>query len=400
MQRVIIILALFFAGIISNMDAQMSPHMFGKGIQVTGKDSSFHIKFGFRFQNLFTSEWNTTDGSFGDAQLNFLVRRARFKFDGFVHSKKLEYKFELGLSNRDIAGGDDPQFGNTSRIILDAYLDWNFYKNWSIRFGQGKLPGNRERVISSSSLQFVDRSRLNSRYNLDRDVGIQIRHNNKLGPNFVIKEIFALSQGKGRNVTAGNSGGLDYTFRLEMLPFGEFASKGDYVGSAIKKEAQPKLSVGLTYDINTGNVRQRGQNGGFILNSDGELTGKTLKAIFADLMFKHQRISIMGEYVHKFTSDDSPFVQDEQSNVIGTLYTGTGLNLSGGYMFKNNWEVALRYTALNPDDGVANGEKEYTLGLSKFIVEHKLKIQSDIGFRNVDVSDNTLVFRLQTEIHF
>ena len=37
--------------------------------------------------------------------------------------------------------------------ILDAYLKWNFYKNFEIWAGQTKLRGNRERVISSQNLQ-------------------------------------------------------------------------------------------------------------------------------------------------------------------------------------------------------------------------------------------------------
>ena len=49
-------------------------------------------------------------------------------------------------------------------------------KNFEIWFGQGKLPGNRERVISSGNLQQVDRSLLNSLFTIDRDFGFQLRH--------------------------------------------------------------------------------------------------------------------------------------------------------------------------------------------------------------------------------
>ena len=58
--------------------------------------------------------------------------------------------------------------------LFGCFIQYNFYKNLSIKLGQGKLPGNRERVISSGNLQFVDRSRLNSRFNIDRDFGAQL----------------------------------------------------------------------------------------------------------------------------------------------------------------------------------------------------------------------------------
>jgi phosphate-selective porin OprO and OprP len=35
--------------------------------------------------------------------------------------------------------------------VLDAVAKWNFAENFSLWFGQAKLPGNRERVISSQT---------------------------------------------------------------------------------------------------------------------------------------------------------------------------------------------------------------------------------------------------------
>lgn len=398
MRKIILLFSLLI--LFGGVHAQVSPHKFGKGIQVYGQDSSFYLRFGFRFQNLFTTEWTSTDGSLTDPSANFLVRRSRLKFDGYAYSPKLKYKLELGLTNRDIGGGDDPEFGNASRIILDAYIVWNFYKNFSIKVGQAKLPGNRERVISSANLQFVDRSRLNSRYNIDRDMGVQLLHHFNPGGNFIVKEVFSFSQGEGRDITVGNIGGFDYTFRVEFLPFGNFASSGDYVGSAIKKEPKPKFALGITYDVNDGAVKERGQLGSFIQDAAGDYFGKTLQTVFVDFMYKHQNFSMMGEFAHKKTSDGISDVFDGQNNNIGTFFTGTGLVLQAGYMMPKNWEIAARYNTLNPDEGVSNDEKEYTLGLSKYIVEHKLKVQSDVTYRNTTDRDNKLFYRVQMDIHF
>ena len=384
-----------------DVQSQVSPHKFGKGIHVYGQDSTFHLRFGFRFQNLFTTEFTSVDGSLEDASANFLVRRARLKFDGFAFSPKLKYKMELGLSNRDIGGGSGPETNRASRLILDAFITWNFYKNFSLKVGQGKLPGNRERVISSGNLQFVDRSRVNSRFNIDRDYGIQILHHFKPGKgDFLIKEVFSLSQGEGRNLTSGNIGGLDYTFRVELLPFGTFQSSGDYIGSAIKYEIKPKLSIGVTYDINDGAVKERGQLGSFIQDASGSYIGKTLQTVFVDFMYKHKNFSMMGEFAHKKTSDDDPLVFDDASTLIGTFFTGSGYVLQAGYMMPKNVELAFRYTTITPDETVSDDEKEYTLGLSKYIVGHKLKVQSDLTYRDREISNDKLFWRIQMDIHF
>ncbi len=401
--------------IAQGVSAQYNPKKFGKGINIVGKDSTFTMRFGVRFQTLMAANWDVRNDDFGyveDLSSNFLIRRSRFKFDGYAFTPKLKYKMEFGLTNRDIGGGIDSEHNNAPRFILDAFVDWNFYGNFSLKAGQAKLPGNRERVISSANLQLVDRSRLNSRFNIDRDMGVQLKHHFKIGNNFIVKEVAALTQGEGRNLTADNIGGYDYTFRVEMLPFGKFQSKGDYVGAAIKREEKPKLALGFTYDINDRAARERGQGGSFIYNEDGSYgNAKTLNTVFADLMFKYKGLSIMAEYANKTTADGEINVYDnvDTSLVVGTYYVGTGLNVQAGWMFKNNVEVTGRYTMITPEVGVSNNETEYTLGLSKYFVGHKLKVQTDLSYREKGFANSTapnggkddiLFWRLQMDIHF
>jgi phosphate-selective porin OprO/OprP len=124
-----------------------------------------------------------------------LIRGSRLKFDGFAYSPKLKYKVELGLSNRDQSGAS-AYTSNAPRYILDALLKWSFSGNFVLWFGQTKLPGNRERIISSANLQQVDRSLLNSRFTIDRDMGFQLRHHFNLTDTFLVKEMFSMAQGE------------------------------------------------------------------------------------------------------------------------------------------------------------------------------------------------------------
>jgi len=164
---------------ITKINAQLTVPKFGKGLQITAVDSSFYLKLGFRFQTLMQHDWDMpSEGSstFEDHNSRLFIRRSRLKFSGWALSPKLKYKAELALSNRDNGGGNSSQFSNAANTILDASIEWNFHKNMKLWFGQGKLPGNRERVISSGNLQFVDRSRLNSRFTTDRDVAIMLKN--------------------------------------------------------------------------------------------------------------------------------------------------------------------------------------------------------------------------------
>lgn len=392
----LVVIALFSATI----NAQIEVGEFGKGINVTGKNESFSMNLGFRFQTLMTTDWTVNNddlSQIGDFKPNFLIRRSRIKMKGHVYSPKLTYKVELALSDRDIAVSNSEPLVDT-RIILDAVFKWNFYKNFSLWGGQTKLPGNRERVVSSANMQLVDRSILNSRFNIDRDLGIQLRNHNTIG-NMVVKQVFAISKGEGRNMRSANLGGLEYTGRVEVLPFGNFTSKGDYIGGAIKREKKPKLALGFTYDLNERAVKNRGNMGSFIRDAQGDYHGKNVYTFFADMMFKYQGWSVMAEYADRWTNGNDPLVYNGDA-VIGKIFTGKALNVQGGYMFKNNVEISARYAGIDTPEVVGGDQQEYRLGLSKYFVGHKLKVQTDLGYLEKRSGDDGLSYRLQFEIHF
>ena len=380
---------------------EISDTSFGKGLlNFVAKDSSFSVKFAPRFQVRSMSSWDHDGSQYVSPEHNFIVRRSRLKFDGFAYSTNLKYKLELGLSNRDISGANEFN-RNTPRYILDAVIMWQFAKNWELWAGQTKLPGNVERVVSSANLQLVDRSLLNSRFNIDRDLGIQIRHKSNLGGEFLMREKFAISQGEGRNVTEGNEGGLQYTGRLEFLPFGTFKSKGDYSQSDLKREVSSKLMVGFTYNFNENAVRERGFAGDYMIRNDKTIFETNQTTIFIDAMYKYNGVSFMGEYA-KRTADS--VIATEADGVTPTgdvVLTGNALNLQLGYLFKNNYELAGRFTTVEYDKITETmPSKQYTLGINKYLVGHKLKVQSDISYTSLDGEKDNITFRLGFDIHF
>ncbi|GAA4949552.1 hypothetical protein GCM10023314_23620 [Algibacter agarivorans] len=393
--KITLIAALLFA--ITSLSAQeIKSGKFGKGLfNIVGKDSSWTMRVGLRAQLLGTSTWE--EGESGEA--SFLTRRSRLKFDGFAYSPKLKYKIELGLSNRDQSGAS--QFtSNAPRYILDAVLMWNFHQNFVIWFGQTKLPGNRERVISSANLQQVDRSLLNSRFTIDRDFGFQLRHHFNLSDKFVVKEIFSLAQGEGRNITTGNLGGHQYTGRIELFPFGQFKSKGDYKGADLKRENTPKLSLAVSYDHNNNAVKTRSNQGSYMVTDTGFFE-TNINTLFIDAMFKYNGFSLMAEYSNRDAKD--PFAKNSDGTLTGDeVQVGHGLNVQTGFLLKNDWEVSGRYTNIELDKNITgkNPETQYTLGISKYIVGHSLKVQSDISHLEINGGNNELMYRLQFDIHF
>ncbi|MBQ0770170.1 MAG: porin [Bizionia sp.] len=390
------LLALFIFAFTSINAQEINAPKFGDGLfNLVGKDSSWAMKIGARVQFLGSSNWEEQ----GDNTLSLFIRRARLKFGGYALTPKLKYKIELGLSNRDI-GGASKYTNNAPRYILDAYVRWNFYQNFELQFGQAKLPGNRERIISSANLQLVDRSRLNSIFTLDREFSLQLLHHFTISEKFKIKETFSLAQGEGRNVTTGNQGGLEFTGRVELFPFGDFKSNGEIVGADLKYEETPKLALAVAYDYNNNAVKTRGNQGSY-MDTDIGLFETDISTFFIDAMFKYRGFSFMAEYANR--KADQPFAINEDDTLTGDIVqVGDAFNFQTGYVLPSNWEVSARYTTVNLDEVVTaeNKENQYTVGVSKYIRGHKLKIQSDLSYLEIANSNNEILYRLQFEIHF
>ncbi len=386
LQTLIILIVLLCFG--STYGQDVSYPALGKGIRVLAKDSSASVKINVRMQNLLEANYSNSDE---EIDTRLLVRRWRLKFAGHALTPDLRYKLELGFSNRDQGNSKTGTFGNSgSNIILDAVIKYYLFEDFDIWFGQTKLPGNRERVISSADLQFVDRSQLNSRLNIDRDAGIQFRY--KFGTDFVIKPVASISLGEGRNITVDNSGGFNYVFRTELLPFGDF---DDYTSSDLKFSKDHKLAIGVTYSFNDATTRQGGQIGSFVYDTSGSLVMNDMTTFFADLHYKYKGISLMAEFADKK-------VAESLTNTTKQFLTGQSFNVQLGYLFQNYWEVAGRYTQIEPDTDFSDvpNLKEYTLGVSKYLKGHKLKVQSDISYFDsvLESINGNMRYRFQIEL--
>jgi hypothetical protein len=370
---------------LDNYAQEIAYESFGKGIKVQAKDSSFYAKIGFRFQSLFSSSLNLENDVW---DRSMMIRRSRLKAEGWALSPKFSYKVELALSNRDIKGGSKTEFGNTANIILDAVLKYHINSHWSVWFGQTKLPGNRERVFSSQKLQFVDRSLVNARFNLDRDVGIQIHHKAKIG-NVIVKEAFSIALGNGRNVIINDENGYQYTGRIEFLPMGEFTGKGDYYGADLAREKTLKMAIGITADYNNNAFRSRGNLGSFLVDAvSGDYITDNLNTLFVDAIVKKNGFSSQAVYAIR-----------KSPNSLGDFGLGKGLNLQAGYVFNNKVEFAARYSNINAEViSSINDQSEYALGFSKYFSGHNLKCQADFSYHDLELTeDDFLRFRLQVE---
>lgn len=170
------VMLFFFIAFVSQSIAQKKePKIkmsFGKGLQFVAGDSLFTLAINGRIQVLFESNRNLTTKT---TQNDFLLRRCRLNIQGIAFTPKLSYRIQLGFASTDMASSNKAEANNL--VLRDAMLFYQATKWLRIGAGQTKLPGNRQRQVSSANLQLVERAIANNNFTLDRDKGIWIYTN-------------------------------------------------------------------------------------------------------------------------------------------------------------------------------------------------------------------------------
>lgn len=352
------------------------------GIGIVSADSLFSLNFRFRTQ--LRAGYTTISGNNLSAdEIEARIRRLRLRFRGFAFNPKLTYYIQLSFSRGDMDWVDNQNsiINSSPNVIRDAIVAYQVHPNLSLIFGQTKLPGNRQRVNSSSQLQFPDRSIVNARFNIDRDFGLQFVYiNNMSSIHYRLKG--AITTGEGRNSIASDAG-LAYTGRMEILPFGEFTNKGDYFEGDLEREKTPKLSIGGGYHFNEGALRTAGTIGNDLYEQ------RNISSAFVDLLLKYRGIAFAVEYLNR---NANGAITSNNAGDERIIYIGEGLMTQFSYLFTNDIELAGRYAIISPYNSINTKvlqTQEMGIGVTKYLQKHKVKLQAQLlYYSNTDLNLN------------
>ncbi len=295
--------------------------------------------------------------------------RTRLTFRGHVFGPDVQYLVR-GEFNRDQVPA--PEGGGFE--LLDAWVRYNFTDNWSLRFGQFKLPFTRERLVSSATGLAVERSLVDETTNLGRSQGVELTYADAtqrlamalsdgatFGPG--VRPIFG-SIGVRMNSTAlsvGNEWAV--TGRYEYLWAGDWEQFADLT-------SPPGDEFGLLLGI-AAHGQQSESLGTFTFGRDEIfMAGYT-----ADLSAEWGGVNAFVSFTHLYI--DSP------SSLVGHLNI-MGIVAQAGMYIAPRWEIFARYewgqydfrgggTLRVPDLHVV------TAGVNYYIDGHDLKWTTDLG---------------------
>ena len=108
----------------------------------------------------------------------------------------------------------------------------------------------------------------------------------------------------------------------------------------------------------------------------------------------------MGEYANR--EADAPIAIEKDGTATGDIVLeGDAFNFQASYLLKCNYEFTGRYSSINYYK-VTNAPDvdQYTFGISKYVVGHKLKVQTDFTYSEKNAEKDFLMWRLGFDLHF
>ncbi|MCB0436525.1 MAG: porin, partial [Mangrovimonas sp.] len=95
----------------------------------------------------------------------------------------------------------------------------------------------------------------------------------------------------------------------------------------------------------------------------------------------------------------------EEASDVEYVFTGHGFDAQLSYLFLNNYEIIGRFSHQNPHSDIellAPKTNQYTLGITKYIWEHALKLQAEVTNTHFQYFDHSKIndwyIRFQVEI--
>jgi len=369
------------------------------GFKVESDDGDFKLKFGGRIMYDFGTfgQDDDLDRAFGEYGNGVEFRRIRFFNSGTVYSN-LSYKLQV-----DFAGG--------KVSLKDVFLELQDIGGVNVRLGHFKEPFRLEVLTSSKYITFMERSMMTA-LNPERNTGLMVHDQSEDGRLNWQVALLRNGDGAGDDTNAGS--GIVFGGRLagvlplkpesddQMLHLGASFSFRNPDGDVIEYESRPETHLGPKY-LNTGEITD-------VDNSN--LIGLELALVNGPWSFQTEyarsKVNLDGTGEYSFPSyyaQVSYFLTGEVRNYkYKDAYEGfdrvkPNQNFGGGGA--GAWELALRYSSADWNDGNITGGKlsNITLGVNWYL-NPVSRLMANYILADLDEVGKANIFQMRMQIDF
>lgn len=371
-------------------DGEKARFVPGKGLEFKSKDGRFSLATSLRFGFMYS--YRDDPAQQGGNHHNFEIRRFRAVFNGNLFGPKNKYFLQLAFAPRELDVRDGVVHGTP---VYDAYLQFEQLPDLNLRIGQYRVMYTRERNIADVNPLLIDRSLANGEFNVDRDIGLDIRSED-LGGIQKLRYYAGVFLGEGRDYQKATDAGFMYVGRFDALPFGLF---DDYDASDLWRLQKFRLSFGVAYAYNDRAKKDRGVLGA--VPADGGTTNYANAT--TDVMIKYAGWSLEAGYMWRQGKRNPGSAVDEDGVPIAAVAARNGhgwLVQTALLIPKTRLEPAMRYSGYRGIGVTSMPDRdELGAGLNYYFFGHNLKLQVDY-FRNFapgDIRGGGDMLRLQIQ---
>lgn len=321
-------------------------------------DGNFRLQIGGEIQFRYYGNIEADDDDGG-----FQLQRTRLDFRGHVIDPKLTYRI---LTNFDRSTGD--------LTLQDAYGEYEVSDGFKVRWGQFKLPFDREFFASSpTQTQTIERSLVSSIFRLDRSQGIQLSYEADRWRVFG-----AFSDGRRAANTA-------FTDPIEA----DFAVSGRAevrLGEAGWRQFRDQTAFnGDKFGVLLGgglHWQQEGSTG-----APSSATGTVdLFQYAVDASIENDGWNLLGAVTGRVIDDANDSLHD------------FGLIAQGGVFVSEHAELFARYAHIFPDDSRSGGSDDFaaiTAGMHWYFIpgSHAVKLSAEATYYPDAQADSASIIR-------
>jgi len=315
-----------------------------KGFYIQTQDEKYRMQINGYAQFELDYDRDAGKNAFG-----FKVKNVRLTFSGNLATKKLTYKLQV-----DFAKFKD-------ELLLDAWTQYKFNDMVEIRVGQQDVPWIRQAIISSSALEFTDRSIATLEF-----LNAQAQDTDKDGkPDKLVKngrDVGVVVQGKPfknkleYNVGFFNGSGTNSSnFNNHLLYTGRaiynIAGEAGYEEGDFAYSEKPAAYFG-----SSGNYNVR------------DLTNDKVTQFGAETGFKFKGLALQSEFFYRH-------LKPGDNTLVATNDYGYYAQ-AGYFVIPKHLEVNARASQVFLE-GLQNDKAEFAAGMNYYVLGQHIKLQSD-----------------------
>ena len=365
----------------------------GKGVSLRSTDGRFVLNLSLRTGFQYTVQ-QPHDGA--PLKHGLELRRLRTVFWGNVFGLHNQYFIQLALAPRELQLRDGTPH---SHPAWDVYMQFDHLRDLTLRIGMYRPQYSRERLIQDINPLLVDRSLANAEFNLDRDIGLDLRSEDFLGLGR-LRYFAGVFMGEGRNAEGLGDGGLLYTGRIDVLPLGLF---DDYDAADLSRAKKLRMSFGAAYAY----IDRAHADRGVLGNAPADGGTTDMHNATADALVKFAGLYLEGGWLWRRGTRNPGDAVDDAGDPIPTAAprNGHGYFAQLGFLLPHTYlEPAVRISQVfaQGSDTALGDSSEVGGGLNYYLAGHNLKLQLDYFrlWKDDALRQGTDQLRVQLQVAF